>query len=94
MKKYSTHNQHANGKERKKMLPFVKIFVLLRRSNLKSGIETAGESCRPFLCPNIIYLQALGLVVCGSSNARKDLLFSPEQHHRPFLFNVQKNKEK
>jgi len=28
--------------------------------------------------------------VCGSSNARKDSRLGPEQHHKSFLFNVQK----
>lgn len=27
--------------------------------------------------------------MCGSSNARKDKLVSPEQHRKPLLFNVQ-----
>ena len=36
-------------------------------------------------------MQANGLVVCGSSNARKDMYRSPEQHHKPYFFNVLKS---
>lgn len=32
--------------------------------------------------------------MCGSSNARKDKLVSPERHHKPLLFNVQKKTSK
>ena len=64
--------------------------VLLQRSNRISGMRTAGESCRPFLYPIINKRQVYGLVVCGSSNARKDTLIRPEQHRKPYLFNVQK----
>ena len=53
-------------------------------------MRTAGESCRPFLYPIINKRQVYGLVVCGSSNARKDTLIRPEQHRKPYLFNVQK----
>lgn len=66
------------------------ICVLLRRSKLPYGIETVGESSRPFLYPIINNSQVNRLVVCGSSNARKDKYGSPEQHHKSFLFNVQK----
>ena len=31
--------------------------------------------------------------MCGSSNARKDALVSPGQHHSPYLFNVLKSEE-
>lgn len=67
------------------------ICVLLRRSNILYGIETVGESSRPFLYPIINNSQVNRLVVCGSSNARKDMYRSPEQHHKSFLFNVQKS---
>lgn len=65
------------------------ICVLLRRSKTRNGIETVGESSRPFLYP-INNSQVNRLVVCGSSNARKDKFLGPEQHHKSFLFNVQK----
>ena len=65
--------------------------VLLQRSNSRYGIETVGESCRLFLYPIISNRQVNGLVVCGSSNARKDKYRGPEQHHSPILFNVQKH---
>ena len=64
--------------------------VLLQRSNSRCGMRTAGESCRPFLYPIINKRQVYGLVVCGSSNARKDTHLRPEQHHRPYFINVQK----
>ena len=53
--------------------------------------KTVSKSSWPFLCPIFINMQANGLVVCGSSNARKDMYRSPEQHHKPFLFNVLKS---
>ena len=68
------------------------ICVLLRRSNFKSGTRTAGKSSQPFLYPYNINNQVNRLVVCGSSNAHKDTLLSPEQHHKSFLFNVQKSR--
>ena len=64
--------------------------VLLQRSNSRCGVETAGKSSRPFLYPIINNRQVNGLVVCGSSNARKDTHLRPEQHRKPLLFNVQK----
>lgn len=67
------------------------ICVLLRRSKTRNGIETVGESSRPFLYPIINNSQVNRLVVCGSSNARKDKFRGPEQHRKPFLFNVQKH---
>jgi len=66
--------------------------VPLHRSNFKSGARTAGKSSQPFLYPYSINNQVNRLVVCGSSNARKDTLLSPERHHRPLLFNVQKSR--
>ena len=65
--------------------------VLLQRSNFRNGIETVGESCRLFLYPTNINNQVNRLVVCGSSNARKDKFRSPEQHRKPYLFNVLKS---
>ena len=65
--------------------------VLLQRSNFRNGIETVGESCRLFLYPTNTNNQVNRLVVCGSSNARKDKFRSPEQHHKPYLFNVLKS---
>lgn len=52
--------------------------------------ESADKSSQPFLCLILTFMQSFRVVVCGSSNARKDKLRSPEQHHNPFLFNVQK----
>lgn len=75
---------------RKNILPVWKKVVLLQRSNILYGIETVGESCRLFLYPTNTNNQVNRLVVCGSSNARKDKYRSPEQHHKPYLFNVQK----
>ena len=65
--------------------------VLLQRSNSRYGMKTVGESCRLFLYPIIINNQVNGLVVCGSSNARKDKYRGPEQHHKPYFINVQKH---
>ena len=79
-------------KARKNILPVLKLCVSLQRSNKRYGMRTVGESCRPFLYPHINKCQANRLVVCVSSNARKDELSSPEQHRKPFLFNVQKSK--
>lgn len=93
MKKNQTTKSVRYTKTAKNILSVAEKFVLLRRSNQVSGIRTAGESCRLFLCLHIIKWQALRLVVCGSSNARMDMLTYPEQHHRPFLFNVQKDKQ-
>lgn len=76
---------------RKNILPVWKKVVLLQRSNFRNGIETVGESCRLFLYPNNINNQVNRLVVCGSSNARKDKFRSPEQHRKPYLFNVLKS---
>lgn len=85
----ATYKQFS-GLAEKNILPIGKMFVLLQRSNSRCGMRTAGESCRPFLYPIINKRQVNGLVVCGSSNARKDTHLRPEQHHKPFLFNVQK----
>lgn len=68
------------------------ICVLLRRSNIENGIETVGKSSRLFLYPLYINNQVNRLVVCGSSNARKELFSIPEQHRKPFFINVQKSK--
>lgn len=78
------------GLAEKNILPIGKMFVLLQRSNSRYGIETVGESCRLFLYPIINNRQVNRLVVCGSSNARKDKHCSPGQHHKPYFFNVQK----
>lgn len=51
--------------------------------------NAADKSCQPFLYLNFTNKQANGFVVCGSSNARKDEHYSPEQHHKPYFFNVQ-----
>lgn len=67
------------------------MFVSLQRSNFRNGIETVGESSRLFLYPIINNSQVKRLVVCCSSNASKDKFRSPEQHHKPYLFNVQKS---
>lgn len=69
-------------------LPVLKHFVLLQRSNIKCGTETAGKSRRPFLYLHINKRQANRLAVCVTSNGRKDEHLSPEQHRKPFLFNV------
>ena len=78
-------------KARKNILPVLKLCVSLQRSNKRYGMRTVGESCRPFLYPHINKCQANRLVVCVSSNARKDMYRYPEQHRKPFLFNVQKS---
>lgn len=75
---------------RKNILPVWKKVVLLQRSNIVSGMRTAGKSSQPFLYPFINNRQSDRVVVCGSGNAHKDELASPEQHHSPFLFNVLK----
>ena len=75
---------------RKNILPVWKKVVLLQRSNFVSGMRTAGKSSQPFLYPFINNRQSDRVVVCGSGNAHKDELASPEQHHSPFLFNVLK----
>ena len=74
---------------KKNILSVVKPFVLLHRSNIESGTRTAGKSRQPFLYPDILTLQVNRLVVCGSSNAHKELLSIPEQRHKPFFY-VQK----
>ena len=51
--------------------------------------NAADKRGQRFLYPYIINSQSNRVVVCGSSNARKDKLRGPEQHHSPFLFNVQ-----
>lgn len=63
--------------------------VLLQRSNLTSGTMPLTREVSVF-CTTIFFNRQLkGSVVCGSSNARKDKLVSPEQHHRPCFINVQ-----
>ena len=51
--------------------------------------NAADKSCQPFLYPFIKNSISQRFVVCGSSNARKDEHYSPEQHHKPYFFNVQ-----
>lgn len=85
----ATYKQVTKSTE-KNILSVRKIVVLLQRSNSKRGTLTADKSCQPFLYPHIVKLQVNRLVVCGSSNARKDSRLGPEQHHKSFLFNVQK----
>lgn len=77
---------------RKNILPVWKKVVLLQRSNIQSGTLTADKRCQPFLYPYINNSQFKGAVVCGSGNAHKDQLCSPEQHHSPYFFNLQKYK--
>ena len=77
---------------RKNILPVWKKVVLLQRSNFVSGMRTAGKSSQPFLYPFINNRQSDRVVVCGSGNAHKDQLCSPEQHHSPYFFNLQKYK--
>lgn len=79
-----------NGK--KNILSVLEKCVLLRRSNIQSGTLTADKSCQPFLYPFINNSQLKGAVVCGSGNAHKDQLCSPEQHHSPYFFYLQKYK--
>lgn len=67
--------------------------VPLHRSKLTSGTEPLTRVVSLF-CTHLSTLQAKRLVVCGSGNARKDKLVSPERHHRPLLFNVQKKTSK
>ena len=77
---------------RKNILPVWKKVVLLQRSNIQSGTLTADKRCQPFLYPYINNSQFKGAVVCGSGNAHKDQLCSPEQHHSPYFFYLQKYK--
>ena len=91
MKKIRTTKSMLYGNSAKFFLLNGKKCVLLQRSNFKSGTRTAGKSSQPFLYPYNINNQVNRLVVCGSSNARKDKFRGPEQHHKPFLFNVQKH---
>ena len=77
---------------RKNILPVWKKVVLLQRSNIQSGTLTADKRCQPFLYPYINNSQFKGAVVCGSGNAHKDQLCSPEQHHSPYFLNLQKYK--
>ena len=64
----------------------------MQRSNIQSGTLTADKRCQPFLYPYINNSQFKGAVVCGSGNAHKDQLCSPEQHNSPYFFNLQKYK--
>ena len=89
MKKNRTTKSTLYGNSAKFFLLNGKLCVFLQRSNFRNGIETVDESSRLFLYPVYINNQANGFVVCGSSNARKDKFRSPEQHHKPYLFNVQ-----
>ena len=91
MEKSCTTKSMFYGNSAKNILSEWKKCVLLQRSNSRYGIETVGESCRLFLYPIINNRQVSGLVVCGSSNARKDKYRGPEQHRKPYLFNVQKH---
>ena len=59
---------------------------------LQERYNAADKSCQPFLYPFINNSKSKRFVVCGSSNARKDTLLSPEQHHKPLLFYVQKSR--
>lgn len=77
-------------KAQKNILPVLKHFVLLQRSNIKCGMRTAGKSRRPFLYLHIKNRQANRLVECVSSNARMGSRLGPEQLRKPFLFNVLK----
>ena len=86
----SAINKRVTFGNEKKVLPNGKMVVLLRRLKFTSGTLTADKSCQPFLYPFINNRQSDRVVVCGSSNARKDALVSPGQHHSPFLFNVLK----
>ena len=54
--------------------------------------NAADKRGQRFLYPIFINMQVNRLAVCGSSNAREDELLGPEQHRKPFLFNVQKPK--
>lgn len=91
MKKNRTTKSTLYGNSAKFFLLNGKLCVFLQRSNRISGARTAGKSSQPFLYPHINNRQVnYGLVVCGSSNAHKDTLIRPEQHHKPYLFNVQK----
>ncbi len=91
MNAQSTTYKRVSRLARKNILPVWKKVVLLQRSNFRNGIDTVGESCRLFLYPTNTNNQVNRLVVCGSSNARKDKFRSPEQHHKPYLFNVLKS---
>ena len=90
MNAQSATYKRVNETTKKIILSVSEKCVLLQRSNILYGMETVGESCRLFLYLTNINNQVNRLVVCGSSNARKDKYRSPEQRHRPYLFNVQK----
>lgn len=91
MNAQSATYKRVSGLTERNILSVREKCVLLRRSNSRYGIESVGESCRLFLYPVIINKQVNGLVVCGSSNARKDEYRGPEQHHKPYFINVQKH---
>lgn len=91
MNAQSTLYKRVSETAKKIILSVSEKCVLLQRSNFRNGIETVGESCRLFLYPTNTNNQVNRLVVCGSSNARKDKFRSPEQHHKPYLFNVLKS---
>ena len=94
MKKNRTTKSTLYGNSAKFFLLNGKLCVFLQRSNRISGMRTADKRCQPFLCLHINNRQVnYGLVVCGSSNAHKDMLIRPEQHHKPYLFNVLKSEE-
>ena len=90
MKKFSNAISTPYGISAKIILADSDIVCTFAASKHTMRCKTADKSCQPFLYPLIINLQANGLVVCGSSNARKDKHCSPGQHHKPSFFNVQK----
>jgi hypothetical protein len=89
----SAINKRVTFGNKKKILPNGKMVVLLQRLNFKGGTRPLTRVVSLF-CTHLSTLQAKRLVVCGSGNARKDKLVSPERHHRPLLFNVQKKTSK
>lgn len=74
---------------RKNILSVPKIVCTFAAFKLIVRYNAADKSCQPFLYLDFTNKQANGFVVCGSSNARKDEHYSPEQHHKPYFFNVQ-----
>lgn len=89
MKKNRTTKSTLYGNSAKFFLLNGKLCIFLQRSNLTSGTMPLTKEVSVFCTHILLTMQANRLVVCGSGNARKDKLVSPEQHHKPFLLNVQ-----
>ena len=89
MNAQSTTYKQVSENGRKNILSVPKIVRTFAAFKLIVRYNAADKSCQPFLYLDFTNKQANGFVVCGSSNARKDEHYSPEQHHKPYFFNVQ-----